>query len=178
MLEIDHIKATTNTSPHTKFGCHCHFFRYCNAIDTQRIFVMSKSTIGLLILIICLTLVSPAQAYLDPGSGSGLLSIIIGFFVAIGLTIKTYWYKLKSLYRKRSRPTQATLKHRTKMQALTKMVPFRLPKPSRCRMRQKNMMKRPAMMSPAPCRTAMMTAPWTKNVNSLRKQLRSSTKTR
>ena len=64
---------------------------------------MSKSTIGLLILIICLTLVSPAQAYLDPGSGSGLLSIIIGFFVAIGLTIKTYWYKLKSLFTRSSK---------------------------------------------------------------------------
>ena len=57
-------------------------------------------------LMTCLLLIAtlssqPALAYLDPGSGSGLLSIIIGFFVALGLTIKTYWYKLKSLFTRR-----------------------------------------------------------------------------
>ncbi|HLU06903.1 MAG TPA: hypothetical protein VKZ91_10140 [Woeseiaceae bacterium] len=41
---------------------------------------------------------SPAFAYLDPGSGSAIVSAIIGAFVAAGLVIKTYWYKLKSLF--------------------------------------------------------------------------------
>ncbi len=63
---------------------------------------MSKPLFSLLILMSCLMLATPAQAYLDPGSGSGLLSIIIGFFVAIGLTIKTYWYKIKSLFTRSS----------------------------------------------------------------------------
>lgn len=37
-------------------------------------------------------------AYIDPGSGSAIMSAIIGFFVAIGLAVKTYWYKLKSFF--------------------------------------------------------------------------------
>jgi len=41
---------------------------------------------------------SPAFAYLDPGSGSAIISAIIGAFVAAGLVVKTYWYKLKSLF--------------------------------------------------------------------------------
>jgi hypothetical protein len=41
---------------------------------------------------------SPAMAYIDPGSGSAIMSAIIGLFVAVGLAIKTYWYKLKSLF--------------------------------------------------------------------------------
>ena len=39
---------------------------------------------------------APTMAYIDPGSGSAIMSAIIGFFVAIGLAIKTYWYKIKS----------------------------------------------------------------------------------
>jgi len=43
----------------------------------------------------------PAMAYIDPGSGSAIMSAIIGFFVAVGLAIKTYWYKIKSLFMKK-----------------------------------------------------------------------------
>jgi len=49
-------------------------------------------------LIILITLwVQPAVAYIDPGTGSALMSVIIGFFVAISLGVKTYWYKIKSV---------------------------------------------------------------------------------
>jgi len=37
-------------------------------------------------------------AYIDPGSGSAIMSAIIGFIVAVGLAIKTYWYKLKRIF--------------------------------------------------------------------------------
>ena len=40
------------------------------------------------------------QAYLDPSTGSMLLSALIGMFATLGLVVKTYWYKLKSLIRK------------------------------------------------------------------------------
>lgn len=40
----------------------------------------------------------PAFAYIDPGSGSAIMSAIIGFLVACSLVVKTYWYKLKSLF--------------------------------------------------------------------------------
>ena len=46
-----------------------------------------------------LTNVQPAFAYLDPGSGSAIMSMIIGFFVAIGVILKTFWYKIKSIFR-------------------------------------------------------------------------------
>ena len=41
---------------------------------------------------------TPALAYIDPGSGSAIMSAIIGFFVAIALAIKTYWYKIKGIF--------------------------------------------------------------------------------
>lgn len=41
---------------------------------------------------------APAHAYIDPGSGSAIMSAIIGFLVAISLAVKTYWYKIKSLF--------------------------------------------------------------------------------
>ena len=44
------------------------------------------------------TICLPACAYIDPGTGSAIVSLIIGFFVALGLTFKTYWYKLKALF--------------------------------------------------------------------------------
>lgn len=46
-----------------------------------------------------LLVAAPAHAYIDPGSGSAIMSAIIGFFVAIGLAVKTYWYKLKGLFK-------------------------------------------------------------------------------
>ena len=48
--------------------------------------------------------IQPAMAYIDPGSGSAIISAVIGFFVAIGLAIKTYWYKIKSFFSK-EKPT-------------------------------------------------------------------------
>ena len=45
----------------------------------------------------------PASAYIDPGSGSAIMSLIIGFFVALGLMVKTYWYKLKALFTRQTR---------------------------------------------------------------------------
>ena len=48
---------------------------------------------------------SPVLAYIDPGSGSAIVSLVIGFFVAMGLMIKTYWYKLKRLFTRQARTT-------------------------------------------------------------------------
>ena len=52
----------------------------------------------LLISSVC-SLSFPVYAYIDPGSGSAIMSAIIGFFVAIGIAIKTYWYKLKGMFK-------------------------------------------------------------------------------
>ena len=62
--------------------------------------------VNVVLYLATLLLVSaPAHAYIDPGSGSAILSAVIGLFVAVGLAIKTYWYKLKSLFTKKQDPT-------------------------------------------------------------------------
>ena len=40
-----------------------------------------------------------AHAYLDPSTGSMILSAIIGVFATAGLVIKNYWYKLKAFFK-------------------------------------------------------------------------------
>lgn len=45
-----------------------------------------------------------AHAYLDPSTGSMILSAIVGLFATIGLAVKTYWYKLKNLVLRRPPP--------------------------------------------------------------------------
>jgi hypothetical protein len=52
-----------------------------------------------------------AFAYLDPASGSAIISFIIGGAVVIGIFLKTFWYKLKSLISTKTnnkRPSKAT----------------------------------------------------------------------
>lgn len=44
-----------------------------------------------------------AHAYLDPSTGSMILSAVVGLFATIGLAVKTYWYKLKNLVLRRGR---------------------------------------------------------------------------
>jgi len=40
----------------------------------------------------------PALAYIDPGSGSAIVSLVIGLFVAIGVVVKTFWFKILSIF--------------------------------------------------------------------------------
>lgn len=54
-----------------------------------------------LVVFLVFVWVEPVLAYIDPASGSAIMSAIIGFIVAVGLAIKTYWYKLKSLFMKK-----------------------------------------------------------------------------
>jgi len=56
---------------------------------------MKKKIIILLLSFLFVT--QPAFAYLDPGTGSAIISLIIGFFVAIGVIVKSFWYKIKNL---------------------------------------------------------------------------------
>ncbi|MBT8131872.1 MAG: hypothetical protein KJO35_06365 [Gammaproteobacteria bacterium] len=46
-----------------------------------------------------LTFAPGAFAYLDPSTGSMILSAIVGIFATLSLAVKTYWYKLKSYFR-------------------------------------------------------------------------------
>ena len=57
---------------------------------------MSRSVFIALLM----SLSTPAWAYLDPGTGSIILQGLIAGIAVAGLTIKTYWYKLRSLFGK------------------------------------------------------------------------------
>lgn len=51
--------------------------------------------IRFLILLFALVITGNAWAYLDPGSGSMLLQVVLGGAAAIGVIVKLYWYRLK-----------------------------------------------------------------------------------
>jgi hypothetical protein len=54
------------------------------------------------ILVVLVFLPGTALAYMDPGSGSALMTAIIGTLIAVAMAVKTYWYKLRSLFVKDS----------------------------------------------------------------------------
>lgn len=52
-----------------------------------------------------LLLFSPCVfAYLDPSTGSMILSVLVGVFASIALAVKTYWYRIKGFFKRRDRP--------------------------------------------------------------------------
>ncbi|MBT8047030.1 MAG: hypothetical protein HKN57_15280 [Xanthomonadales bacterium] len=52
--------------------------------------------------------VSPAAlAYLDPSTGSMVVSAIVGIFASIALAVKTYWYKIKGFFRRSGKQDSA-----------------------------------------------------------------------
>ena len=54
------------------------------------------TTIAAAALLVVLT-AAPAHAYLDPGSGSMLLQLILGGVAGFVVLVKLYWQKLKAL---------------------------------------------------------------------------------
>jgi len=61
-----------------------------------------KSALLLTVFCALAGLAPDAQAYLDPSTGSMILSAIVGLFATIGLALKTYWYKLRNLLVRRT----------------------------------------------------------------------------
>ncbi len=52
-------------------------------------------------LALMLLLISPgAFAYLDPSTGSMVVSAIVGIIASIALALKTYWYRIKAFLRR------------------------------------------------------------------------------
>ena len=47
-----------------------------------------------------------AIAYLDPTTGSMLISAIVGLFASLVLAIKTYWYRIKSFFKGKPAETE------------------------------------------------------------------------
>ena len=56
---------------------------------------------GLSVLLLFIS--SPVAAYLDPSTGSMVVSAIVGIFASIALALKTYWYKIKGFFKRDSK---------------------------------------------------------------------------
>jgi len=62
--------------------------------------------------IACLLLSTDALAYLDPSTGSMVVTALVGIFASIALAAKTYWYKFKRLFRRSGRQLTAAEKQK------------------------------------------------------------------
>lgn len=59
-----------------------------------------------LMVLILVLVAQPAWAYLDPGTGSMLLQVILGGIAAVGVAIKLGWHKIRAAlgFAKKSEP--------------------------------------------------------------------------
>ena len=52
----------------------------------------------IIITVLLLFVMADTEAYLDPGTGSMLLQVILGGVAAVGVAIKLYWHKLRAAF--------------------------------------------------------------------------------
>jgi hypothetical protein len=68
--------------------------------------------VNVAVVTVCLSFagIGPAHAYVDPGSGSVIVTTILGLVAAIGYTFRKYFYKLRGAFR--SGPNKAQKRDR------------------------------------------------------------------
>ena len=66
---------------------------------TPRVFLLRGT---MWVAIVLLFAPVSALAYLDPTTGSMVISAIVGLFASLVLAIKTYWYRIKSFFKGKS----------------------------------------------------------------------------
>jgi len=66
-----------------------------------------RSRFLLLVSIALLLMPLSAWAYLDPTTGSMLISAIVGLFASLVLAIKTYWYRIKAFFKRKPAETES-----------------------------------------------------------------------
>lgn len=49
-------------------------------------------------MVLSVTAIAPAQAYLDPGTGSIILQLILGGVAGVMVVMKLYWHHLLSFF--------------------------------------------------------------------------------
>ena len=50
------------------------------------------------VLIWVLVVAPPAHAYLDPSTGSMIISALVGVIASLGLVLKSSWYRVRALF--------------------------------------------------------------------------------
>ena len=57
-----------------------------------------------LVTVLLMLMFTDAVAYLDPGTGSMLLQVILGGIAAVGVAIKLYWHRLRAAFGMAKKP--------------------------------------------------------------------------
>ncbi len=57
--------------------------------------IVVKISGKIVILAVLLLCADPVLAYLDPGTGSMMLQVILGGIAAVGVALKLYWHKFR-----------------------------------------------------------------------------------
>ena len=60
---------------------------------------MTMNKLILVMTAILLLMPVSALSYLDPTTGSMVISAIVGLFASLVLAIKTYWYRIKAFFK-------------------------------------------------------------------------------
>jgi len=61
----------------------------------------NKLAFGLVVFFVySLQTIQPAYAYVDPGSGSVIVTTILGLIAAVGYTVRKYFYKVRNIFSK------------------------------------------------------------------------------
>jgi hypothetical protein len=71
------------------------------------------STLSVAAVVAVLATASPAHAYLDPSTGSMLLSAVIGVLATAALVLKTFWYRIRALFRHAGPPPDGSARPAT-----------------------------------------------------------------
>ncbi len=74
------------------------------AIATRLVTRMKKTVTPSVIFLCAFSLSTPAHAYLDAGTGSMILQLLIGGFAGALVVGKLYWQKIKSFFGRGSAP--------------------------------------------------------------------------
>jgi hypothetical protein len=62
-------------------------------------------TRGVLVLLLLLVTPAPARAYLDPGSGSMMVQVILGGLAGLAVLIKMFWRRIIGRFKRDSPPS-------------------------------------------------------------------------
>ena len=70
-------------------------------MSSRPVAIFSIQTVMLLTLAVILGWTAPAHAYVDPGSGSMFVQLVLGGVAGIAVAIRIYWRRLVGRFRPR-----------------------------------------------------------------------------
>ena len=67
----------------------------------MRRFLSRSAWVAYLTMCLSLLVVSPASAYIDPGSGSLIFQVVVGAAMAVSLGVKVFWRRITTFFARR-----------------------------------------------------------------------------